>query len=80
MTLEIVRAVFAWCSVISLGMLIVWALFFLLAHDWMYGIHRKWFNLSSETFDTVHYAGMALLKIGIFLFNLIPYFALRIVG
>jgi len=28
----------------------------------------------------MHYAGMALIKIGLFLFNLAPYFTLRIIG
>ena len=31
-------------------------------------------------FDALHYAGIALYKIGILLFNLVPYIALRIVG
>jgi hypothetical protein len=55
-------------------------LFFTLAHDWMYKIHGKWFKLSVDKFDTIHYAGMAFFKICIFLFNIVPYFALRIVG
>jgi hypothetical protein len=81
MTIEIIRAVVAWCSVINIGLLILWYLFFTLAHDWTYRCHTKWFkNLSVERFDAIHYAGMALFKIGILLFNLVPYFALRIVG
>jgi len=43
-------------------------------------VHSKWFNLSVDKFDAIHYSGMALFKIGIFLFNLVPYLALRIVG
>ena len=81
MTIEIIRGVFAWCSVIDIALLICWYLIFALAHDWMYRYHTKWFKkLSIETFDAVHYSGMALFKIGICLFNLVPYFALRIVG
>ena len=37
------------------------------------------FNVSVEAFNAIHYAGMALFKIGIFLFNLVPYWALLIV-
>ena len=40
----------------------------------------KLINLSVDKFDAIHYAGMTLFKIGILLFNLVPYFALRIVG
>ena len=80
MSLEIIRSTLAWCSVINLVLLLWWVSFFILAHDWMYRIHGKWFDLSADKFDTLHYAGMALFKIGILLFNLAPYLALRIVG
>ena len=43
-------------------------------------IHTKWFNISVETFDGIHYAGMAFFKMGTLLFILIPYLALHIVG
>lgn len=81
MTIQTIRSFFAWCSVINIAVLIWWYLFFVLAHDWMYRYHTKWFKkLSVEMFDAIHYSGMALFKIGILLFNLVPYFALRIVG
>ncbi|MCF8067842.1 MAG: hypothetical protein K9L30_04585 [Desulfobacterales bacterium] len=80
MTLEIIRSAFAWCALINMGLLLWWVLFFILARDWMYNLHGKWFKLSDEKFDAIHYSGMALFKVGIFLFNLVPYFALRIVG
>jgi hypothetical protein len=79
MTIAIARRTLLWCTVINYGVLLVWFLVFLLAHDWMYGFHGQWFHLSREQFDIIHYAGMALYKIGILLFNLVPYIALRIV-
>jgi len=75
-----VRQTLFWCIVINYGVRLVWFLFFMLAHDWMYGLHGQWFHLSVEQFDALHYAGMALYKVGILLFNLVPYIALRIVG
>jgi hypothetical protein len=80
MTLENLRAALAWCTVINLGLLVVWWLFFALAHDWIRRVHSKWFNLSRERFDTIHYGAMALFKIGIVLLNLVPYLSLRIAG
>jgi hypothetical protein len=80
MTIEVIRSALAWCTVINWGLLLWWFLFFTLAHDWIYRFHSKWIDLSVDKFDAIHYAGMALFKIGIFLFNLVPYFALRIVG
>jgi hypothetical protein len=80
MTLEIIRDMLGWCIVINWILLAWWLLFFILAHDWMYRIHGKWFNLSVEKFDAIHYSGMAIFKTAIFVFNLVPYLALRIVG
>jgi hypothetical protein len=80
MTLETIRNVLAWCLVMNLGLLLWWFLFFTLAHDWTYRLHRKWFNISVDTFDSIHYAGIALFKMSVFLFNLVPYLALHIVA
>ena len=80
MTLEAVRSTLAWCSVINLGLLIWWWLFFSLAHDWTYRVHSRWFRIPVEKFDAIHYTGMAFFKLAILLFNLVPYLSLRIVG
>ena len=80
MTIEVIRGALAWCTVINWGLLLWWFLFFILAHDWIYRFHRKWFDVSVDKFDAIHYAGMGIFKIGIILFNLVPYLALRIVG
>ena len=80
MTLEIIRDALGWCTVINFGLLLWWFLFFTFAHDRTYRMHSRWFNLSTDRFDTIHYAGIAIFKIGIFLFNLVPYLSLRIVG
>jgi hypothetical protein len=76
---DTIRDVLGWCAVINLGLLLWWFLFFMLAHDWMYRIHGKWFKLPVERFDALHYAGMAFFKICILLFNIVPYLAIRIV-
>lgn len=78
MTVEIVREALLWCAVINYGVLIVWFLVFSLAHDWIYRLHSRWFRLSPERFDAVHYGGMAIYKVGVLLFNLVPYIALTI--
>ncbi len=80
MTLEVVRDVLGWSGVLSLGMLLFWWLFFVFGHDLMYRMHGRWFKLSVETFDTVHYAGMLFFKACIMVFIIIPYLAMRIVG
>ena len=79
MTMEQLQEFLGWCAILNLGLLIWWAVFILLAHDFVYRLHGKWFRLSVERFDAIHYAGMAFFKLSIVMFNLVPYFALRII-
>ena len=77
MTEQMVLDFLAWSMVLNFGFLAFWFLFFMLAHDWMYRYHSKWFKRSVEKFDAIHYAGMAGYKIGLVLFNFVPYMVLR---
>jgi hypothetical protein len=61
-------------------LLAVWSLLFVMPHEWVYRLWSRWFRLSIEQFDAVNFAGIVLYKVGILLFNLIPYVALRIVA
>ena len=80
MTVEVIRGVLGWSALINYAVLILWFLVFSMAHDRMYRLHGKWFTLSTEAFDAIHYASMAFYKLCIFLFLLVPYLALRIVS
>ncbi|HUO64894.1 MAG TPA: hypothetical protein VMT97_14360 [Terriglobales bacterium] len=78
MSIEVTRNFLLWCTVINYGTLLVWFLVFVFAHDSIQRIHGRWFRLSGEQFDALHYAGMSILKIGIILLNLVPFIVLSI--
>jgi len=80
MTTDIILAVLGWCTVINLMILLFWWICLVLAHDWIYRFHSKWFKLSVERFDEIHYTSIAFFKICMFIFNIAPYLALRIIG
>jgi len=80
MSIDIVRNVFLWCTVINYVLLVVWFLLYVLPHESLYRLWGRWFHLTAEQFDAINFAGIALYKLGILLFNLVPYVALRIVG
>jgi hypothetical protein len=80
MTIEMIREVLLWCSIINIGIFIVSFLLFRFAHDWLYRSRGKWYNLSEEKFDTIYYAMMAFYKTCMIFFNIVPYVALRIAG
>jgi len=80
MRIEVFRNFLLWCSVFNYAVLIVWFLAYTLAHDSLYELHRRWFRgLSAEQFDTLNYVLMSGYKLGILLFNLVPYIVLRII-
>jgi hypothetical protein len=66
--------------VLNYGLLLFWFVAFVLAHDWILGLHGRWFRLSQDQFDALHYRGMMIFKLGIFLFNLAPLVAVWIVS
>ncbi len=78
MTIELTRRFLLWFTVIDCGILTVWFTVFVFAHDWMPRIHGGWFSLSRDQFDAIQYAAMSLFKIGIILFNLVPFIVLSI--
>jgi hypothetical protein len=80
MTIDVARHVLLWCTVMNYGILLAWFLGFVFAHDVILRIHGRWFHLSRDQFDALHYAGMSIFKIGIMLFNLVPFVALTILG
>jgi hypothetical protein len=80
MTVEAVQGVLLWCVAVNYGILLLWFLVFWFGHDWMFRLHSRWFHMSMERFDTIHYVCMAVYKLGILLFNLAPYVALRLIG
>ena len=79
MTLELVRDALGWCAVINTALLLVYWLVLLSARELIYRIHGKWFKFPAEEFDAIHYKNMTFFKTCVFLFNIVPYLALRIV-
>lgn len=80
MNLDTLRDVLLWSMVVNYGVLLIWFAAFTVAHDRIYALHHRWFSISRETFDTLHYGGMAVYKIGVLLLNVAPLVALWLVS
>jgi hypothetical protein len=70
------RSVLLYSTIINYAVLTIWFVALIVARDPLYRLHTKWFKLSPNAFDAVHYGGMAVYKIGILLLNLVPLLAL----
>jgi hypothetical protein len=64
MSLDVLRGLLLWCAIINYGV--------------FYRFHGQWVPMPVEQFNALHYGGMAIYKIGVLLFNVVPYVALLI--
>ncbi len=80
MTIVLIRNALLYCTVINFALLWLWALLYLLPHEWWYRATSRMFRISAERLDTISLAGILFYKICILFFNLVPYLALCIVG
>jgi hypothetical protein len=79
MTTETTRNFLFWCWIINYAVLLLWALPFMFWRDGLYRLWCLWFRVSQEQFDMINIGGISLYKIGIILFNLVPWIALYLV-
>lgn len=80
MTVELIRDFLLWCAVINYGILLIWFVALKYWRDLIYGLHGRWFRISIEQFDMLHYGGMVLYKIGILFFNVVPLISILIIA
>ena len=76
MNLDAIKEFLLYSLAFNYSILLIWFGVYSLGHDWMYRLHSRWFNLSAQTFDALHYAGMTVYKIGIIMLNIAPLVAL----
>ena len=79
-SVQIVREILGWCTVLNTGFLIFTALLLMLAGAPIKRLHAAMFNLSEEDVSRAYFRYFAHYKLLIVVFNLAPYIALRIVA
>lgn len=67
-----------YCLILNYAILIIWFLAFVFIKNFIKKLHLQWFKLSDTQFDVIHYSAMAVYKILILVFNLVPYIALKL--
>jgi hypothetical protein len=67
-----------WCTVLNYGVLLVSTFFIVLLGDFAKNLHGKLFKLRSEQLDAIYFVFLGNYKLAIFVFNLTPYIALKI--
>ena len=78
--MDVVAGILIHCFLGGMVLLLIWFAWFLIAGDWIYQVHSRWFQIPRQTFDAIHYIGMAATKIAIILFFLLPWLAIKLVS
>ena len=71
-------AFFGWCSVINIGVLLVSSVLLMLLKEPISAIHGKMFGVDPSDLPSTYFQYLANYKIAIFVLNIVPYLALRI--
>jgi hypothetical protein len=80
MSIVELREFFGWCSVVNIALMFIWFAEIVFMRKWIYKLHSRWFKLTDEQFAAMHYGLLSFFKLCVILFNIVPYFALRIIG
>ena len=78
-TIETIMEFLGWCSIINIGFLILSAIFLLIFNNIVLKIHTKMINLDKVYLQQSYFKYLAQYKILIIIFNIVPYFALKII-
>ena len=77
-SIDTVREFFGWCTVLNIGILVIATIFIAFARDTITAIHSKLFKLSDADLSHAYFQFLGQYKLAIYVFNLVPYIALRI--
>ena len=78
MDIETLQSFLLWCLLINYMVLVIWLVFRVVAGQWAREFYGRLFGITEEQFNWANFFGMLIFKLGILLFNLTPYIALRI--
>jgi hypothetical protein len=79
-TVETLTEFLGWASVINISILMISSILLILMRKSIMSIHIKMFGLDAEYLSRAYFQYLAQYKIAIFIFNLVPYIVLKIIG
>jgi len=80
MTLETLRTFFGWCTVINIGLFMLSSILIISLREIAARFHAKMFNLDEQFISQTFYQYLGVYKIVLIVFNIVPYFALKVMG
>lgn len=69
-----------WCSVINIGVLVLSTIILIIMREPVASIHSRLFGINQAELPAAYFQYLGNYKIAIFIFNLAPYIALKVMG
>jgi len=79
-SIETIREFLGWCSVINISILILAAIMLIVMRGWVVSFHAKTSGVDETDLPKIYFEYLGNYKILIFVFNIAPYLALRIMA
>jgi len=80
MTIETIRIFFGWCTIINVGIFMLQSILIITVRGAASRIHGKMFNLDEKFVSQTYFQYLGYCKIAIIVFNIVPYFALKVMS
>ncbi len=71
---------FMWSTIINAALLTLSTVILIIASDFVYRVHTRWFAMPRPTFNAIIYSFLGAFKIALIVFNIVPYLALLIIA
>lgn len=69
-----------WCCVINIGVLVMSTIIVMIMREPIAGLHSRLFGLNPAELPAAYFQYLGNYKIAIFIFNLVPYLALKVMS
>lgn len=81
MTVATLTTFLGWCTAINMGFMVLWAVAILGIPDLVFRIQRPFVhNMERKEWDLFMFGYMAMFKVMVIVFNLVPYMALKLMA
>ena len=80
MNIEIIRGFLGWCSVINIGIMMLQTILIIVLRKALVKMHGKMFDLDEKFIMQACYQYLGQYKVAVLVLNIVPYFALKIIG
>ena len=80
MTAETLTIFLGWCTVINISVLLLSTILLITLKEPILKIHSRLFGLDEETLSLTYFQYLGNYKIAIYILNLVPYIALKIMA